>query len=145
MSRALWRQRVTFWLGGLAVGVAAIVFAKAADLAYSILRAGVARAPLLPLLVTPLGFAAIVLHHAPLLRRLAGQRHPAGDRRAAPARSRARAAAWSRCASRSARWGSPLLGLLVGAAVGREGPTVQVGAAVMHEAGRFSPAQLAAA
>ena len=61
MSRALWRQRVTFWLGGLAVGVAAIVFAKAADLAYSILRAGVGRAPWLPLLVTPLGFAAIVL------------------------------------------------------------------------------------
>src|SRR5690349_4386476 len=41
LSRALWRQRVTFWAGGLAVGVVAIAFAKAADLAYALLRAGV--------------------------------------------------------------------------------------------------------
>ncbi|MEI2602129.1 chloride channel protein, partial [Acinetobacter baumannii] len=32
-----------------------------------------------------------------------------------------------------------LLGLLCGASVGREGPTVQIGASIMFALGRFSP------
>jgi len=137
MSRALWRQRVTFWLGGLAVGVAAIVFAKAADLAYSILWVGVARAPWLPLLVTPLGFAAIVL----ITRRFFAGSQGSGIPQAIAARrlrdegSRRGLVSLRLAAGKVAL---TVLGLLVGAAVGREGPTVQVGAAVMHEAGRLA-------
>ena len=44
---------------------------------------------------------------------------------------------WSRCACRCTRSGSSSGGLLAGLSIGREGPTVQVGAGVMVHARRW--------
>jgi len=74
----------------------------------------------------------------PELRR---QRHPAGHRSAAPAR-RGSAGARERLVSLRIAAGKMallLLGLLCGASIGREGPTVQVGRSIMFAIGRLSP------
>ena len=73
-----------------------------------------------------------------LLPQLRRQRHPAGHRRAPPARHQARARLVS-LRSAGGKMALLLLGLACGASIGREGPTVQVGAAIMFALGRLSP------
>jgi H+/Cl- antiporter ClcA len=136
-SRALWKQRLVFWLGGAAVGLAAVLFAWLADFTHALLQVAIARFSYLPLLATPLGFAAI----AAITVRFFPGSQGSGIPQAIAARSLSdRAARVTLISPRLAagKIGLTVMGLLVGASVGREGPTVQVGAAVMHEAGRLA-------
>ena len=133
-----WRRRMIFLLGGVGVGVAAVIFARLADLAQIGFARLEGRWPYACLIVTPLGFAASI-HIA---RRFFPNSQGSGIPQAIAARQLHNVAARQRLVSVRIAIGKVLLtilGLLCGASVGREGPTVQVGASLMFAVGRMSP------
>ena len=131
----VWQRRAAILGGALLVGLAALLFAHLSDLAGEQFLVLVKRWPLAPLVATPLGFAGLVW----LTRALA----PAASGSGIP-----QVIAASRDPDRgmqvlvSARTVTikfvlTILALLVGASVGREGPTVQLSAAIMAYAHRL--------
>ena len=133
-----WQRRALFVLGGLAVGLAAVGLALAADRAGTLFQAVLAWQPLAPLLLTPAGFAA----SGWLARRYFPNSGGSGIPQAIAARQLKGTAARARLVAVRTALGKVallLLGLLCGASIGREGPTVQVGAAIMFALGRLSP------
>jgi len=133
-----WRRRLVFVAGGIAVGLAAVVLTIAADLAQQGFQWVIARWPYAPLLVTPLGFGFAVL----LAVRFFPNTQGSGIPQVIAARELTDQRARSMLVGARVAVGKvllTLLGLLVGAATGREGPTVQVGASVMSFIGRRSP------
>lgn len=133
-----WRRRLTFLLGGIAVGASAVALAKLADwtqLAFAFL---LSESRYAALLVTPLGFTLSVY----LTSRFFPNSQGSGIPQAIAARQLTGHAARQRLVSIRIAVGKvllTLLGLLCGASAGREGPTVQVGASVMFALGRMSP------
>lgn len=133
-----WQRRAVFVLGGIAVGTAAVGLAFGADLASRVFQAVLARQLLAALALTPLGFAA----SSWLARRFFPTSGGSGIPQAIAARQLRGLAARERLVSLRIATGKialVLLGLLCGASIGREGPTVQVGASVMFAVGRLSP------
>ena len=138
LSVERWKARVLLWLAGAAVGVAAVLFAKLADLAQAGFRALTARWEFWPALLAPLGFFSI----AWLTRRyfLGAEGSgipqtiytltPEGEQTAAPL-MRARIVL--------ARMLLAAAGLFCGGSIGREGPTAHVGAAISYWFGRWIP------
>src|SRR6266702_278333 len=53
----IWRRRLVFWLGAVAVGYVAVGFAQAADWAQALFGRVNAVSPLLALILTPAGIA----------------------------------------------------------------------------------------
>ena len=136
-SPRMLRRNALFWGGAILVAGIAIVFAWAANEATHLFGRAIAGRPWLPFIVSPLGLAvsvwltrtvfpgaqgsgipqtiaALHIDEAPLVDRILSLRIAAGKV----------------CLT--------LLGLLCGASIGREGPTVQIGAAVMHTLGRWA-------
>ncbi|HVZ02991.1 MAG TPA: chloride channel protein [Dongiaceae bacterium] len=137
LSPILWRRRAVFLIGAVAVGIAAVAFAKASDEAQALFRASARQWPWLPLIVTPVGFAVF----AWMTRAWFDGAQGSGIPQAIAARRSTDAEHRSTLMSARVTIGKivlTVLGLLVGASTGREGPTVQVGAAVMFGIGRFA-------
>lgn len=137
----LWRGRLLFLAGGIGVGLAAVLMAKGADLAQDGFRRLIAPSPLIALLLTPAGFALAALLARTVFPNSQGSGIPQviAARHARDARFR-----YSLISPRVA-FGKVMvlfLGLLCGASAGREGPTVQVGAAIMAAFGRLTPERL---
>ena len=133
-----WRRRLIFGAGGLITGLLAVVLAGAADWAQAGFRDIISRWVYAPLLLTPLGFGLAAL----LVARVFPNTQSSGIPQAIAARSSPSTDLRARLVGARAAIGKivlTLLGLLVGASSGREGPTVQIGASVMFELGRFSP------
>lgn len=133
-----WRQRLIFVAGGVAVGVAAVALTLTADVAQELFQALLTRWPYAPLIVTPLGFGIAVL----LATKFFPNTQGSGIPQAIAARKITDKSARARLVGARVAIGKvilTLLGLLVGASTGREGPTVQVGASVMSFIGRHSP------
>jgi H+/Cl- antiporter ClcA len=133
-----WRRRMLFMCGGVAVGAAAVGMAMAADEAHHLFRAAVQTWPYLPLVVTPFGFVLAIW----LSRNVFPNSQGSGIPQAIAALKLEDAEAAGRLVSLRVAIGKIIvmtLGLLTGASIGREGPTVQVGAAIMHAIGRFAP------
>ncbi|HET6182435.1 MAG TPA: chloride channel protein [Acetobacteraceae bacterium] len=134
------RQRAMFVLGGMAIGLAGVVMALGATRAESLFSRLLGVWPQAPWVVTPLGFVLI----AWLTRRFVPNAEGSGIPQAIAAR-----ALWSRQERGKlvSLWIGinkiflTLAGLCIGASIGREGPTVQVGASIMFAIGRFSPAR----
>ena len=61
LSMRVWRRRISFWIGALAVGLAAIAFAELSDLAQAIGGRLLATAWWVPFVVTPTGFVVCAL------------------------------------------------------------------------------------
>lgn len=125
----VWRRRAAIGIGAVLVGLVALLFAGLADQASDFFRLWSRAVPWLPLLVTPLGFALtawITLRWAPSGRGsgipqvIAATKDPPRALRGLLSLPGA---------------GLKLLltvaALAMGASVGREGPTVQVSAAIM--------------
>jgi H+/Cl- antiporter ClcA len=131
------RRQILFLVGGIGVGIAAVLMARASDLAQAGFRAGVAAWPWLPLVVTPAGFALSCF----LARRLFPGSQGSGIPQVIAARKLPSTEPSGHLVSLRIAGGKillMLLGLLAGGSLGREGPTVQVGAAIMQAAGRVA-------
>ncbi|HTA65319.1 MAG TPA: chloride channel protein [Xanthomonadaceae bacterium] len=137
LSPRRWLQRAALWIGAIAVALVAIVFARCSDLCYGLFERMLAHSRWWPLLVTPVGFAFLSWLTQGALRATRGSGIPqvmaALDREDdAPFRERLlglRVAAGKLVLT--------LFSMLVGASVGREGPTVHVGAGLMAWFGRL--------
>jgi H+/Cl- antiporter ClcA len=133
-----WQRRVIFVAGGLAVGAAAVGLTQASDLAQFLFAGLLEKWRYASFVVTPLGFVLSVF----LTLRFFPNSQGSGIPQAIAARQLGDYKARGRLVSFRIAVGKILLtvlGLLCGASVGREGPTVQVGASVMFAIGRMSP------
>ncbi|MBW7970888.1 chloride channel protein [Bradyrhizobium sp. BR 10289] len=138
LASARWQRRAIFLLGGVAVGAAAVALAQLADLAQHAFALLLAKSRYLALAVTPLGF----MLSAYLTIRLFPNAQGSGIPQAIAARHLSDQQARESLVSLRIAVGKvilTLLGLLCGGSVGREGPTVQVGASIMFALGRVSP------
>jgi chloride channel protein, CIC family len=137
-ARIRWQQRGLFVLGGIAVGGVAVGFASLADYAQQSFARFVSSGFLWPLLVTPTGFVLAVFAASRFFAGSQGSGIPQAiaAHRVADARVRQRLVSLRAAAGKIAL---TTFGLLCGASTGREGPTVQIGAALMFAAGRLSP------
>ncbi|WP_342152130.1 chloride channel protein [Methylorubrum sp. SB2] len=134
----VWRRRALFLAGGVCVGLAAVLMAWAADAAQAAFRSALGLSPWLALLLCPAGFALA----AWLARTVFPNSQGSGIPQVIAARAIDEPAARHALVSLRVAGGKVVvmvLGLLCGASIGREGPTVQVGAAIMAAFGRLSP------
>src|ERR1700761_1225362 len=133
-----WQRRAIFILGGIGVGAAAVALAQLADLAQVAFALLLAKSRYVSLVVTPLGFALAVF----VTNRFFPNSQGSGIPQAMAARHLTDHKARESLVSLRIAFGKVILtlfGLLCGASVGREGPTVQIGASIMFALGRFSP------
>ena len=138
LDAATYRRRALFLVGGVVVGCLAVMMAVVADRAQQAFALLVAHWHWAPFLVTPAGFAV----SAYLTRRFFPGAQGSGIPQVIAARKLDGLEARSRLVSlrlAAAKIGLLMLGLLCGASSGREGPTVQVGAATMAVLGRLEP------
>jgi H+/Cl- antiporter ClcA len=137
-SWRLWKPRAVFWLGAIAVGLISVAFAKAADWAQQVFTATTSSgewAFLLPLIITPLGFVFCAWLAMVVFPNSGGSGIP----QAIAARHFQHDEDRSRLLSIKLSVGKialTIVGLMSGASIGREGPTVQVGASIMLLAAR---------
>lgn len=133
-----WIRRVIFLAGGLCVGAAAVVMALLADKAQEAFRALLGVSQYLALVVTPVGFGISAL----LARTVFPNSQGSGIPQVIAARKLDDAESRHALVSLRVAFGKivvMMIGLLCGASIGREGPTVQVGASIMGFIGRRSP------
>lgn len=136
LSRDAWRRRLVLWIGAVLVALAALLFAKASDFAFSLFQQVIALSPWWAMLLTPTMFALLAWASGGRLQATRGsgiQQVIAALER--PANTDFRAENLSLKVA-AAKLGLTVLGLAGGASIGREGPTVHVGAAIMHALGR---------
>jgi H+/Cl- antiporter ClcA len=134
------QRQLVFLAGGLVTGAAAVVLALLADEAQGAFRSLLKQSNYLPLVVTPLGFGIAAF----LTRRVFPNSQGSGIPQAIAARHLTDQEARGTLVSIRIAVGKILLtlfGLLCGASIGREGPTVQVGASIMFAVGKLSPRQ----
>ncbi|MER5172320.1 chloride channel protein [Thioclava sp. GXIMD2076] len=131
-SRRLWKSRLIFWLGAIAIGVISVGFATAADYAQELFRhitVGSGRS-WLPLIITPLGFLLCAYLSLTLFPGTSGSGIP----QAIAAQSLTEPGERTALLSLKIVFGKiflTVLGLFSGGSIGREGPTVQIGSAIM--------------
>ena len=132
------QRRVIFVIGGLIVGLAAVGLALTADQAQAVFHSFLERYPYGVLLLTPVGFAAIVYATNKYFPNSQGSGIP----QAIAARALKAPRDRRKLVSIRIAIGKSFLtlaALLCGASIGREGPTVQVGASIMAAIGGYSP------
>lgn len=138
-SFSVWRPRLVFWCGALMTGVISVGFAKLADLAqhgFNRLTTATEWSYLLPLLLTPAGFALSAF----LAIRFFPNAQGSGIPQAIAARHFKEGEDRGKLLSLRIAFGKiflTVLGLFCGGSIGREGPTVQVGASIMLIVARF--------
>jgi len=130
-----WRKRAALWGGAVAVALAAIALAKASDLAYRTFSIAFHASPWFALAITPAMFALMawvssrrdlhVTRGSGIPQVIAALEQPVAWREA---QLSLRVAAW--------KFALTVGGLLGGASIGREGPTVHIGAGLMQSIGR---------
>lgn len=135
-SVAVLRRRLATGIGAVLLGGVALAFARAGDWAQAVFARAQAGHPLAPLLVTPLVFAMVVYATGRWVPEARGSGIP---QVIAAARAPESAASRTLVSLRAAIFKTVMTVamLFVGGAVGREGPTVQLGAAIMVRVHRW--------
>ena len=138
-SLSAWRTRALFWSGAILVGLSATVLALVSSKADALFHAWVEHRAWLPFILTPVGLLAITWATRNLF--------PGGEGSGIP--QAIAAMQLKEHADRSAvlslriaigKGFAIVLGLLCGASIGREGPTVHIAASIMyslHRMGNF--------
>lgn len=137
LSARGWHTRLVFWSGAVMVGLVATLFALASEQANGLLKQLVEYSPYLPLVVSP----ALLMLVAWLTFRFFPGAQGSGIPQTIAALEMRDDEARNWLLSLRVAFGKILLtcmGLMAGASIGREGPTVHVGAAIMHSLGRIA-------
>ncbi|MGH8461642.1 MAG: chloride channel protein [Stenotrophobium sp.] len=132
-----WQTRLVFWGGALIVGLCAASFTNVCNWALERHVVLIGHWPLLGLMLTPFGLALI----AYLTRKVFPGSQGSGIPQAIAALNVTEEQERGKLLSMRIAIGKLLLtilGLLCGASIGREGPTVHVGASIMDALGRWS-------
>jgi H+/Cl- antiporter ClcA len=138
LSARHWKGRVLMWSAAATVGLAAVGFAKLADLAQFGLRKLVGISPAITWITAPLGFFII----AWLTRRFFAGAEGSGIPQTIFAQRPDSGAKGLEFLAPRVVVGRVVLaaaGLLCGGSIGREGPTVHVGAVIIHGVSRWMP------
>jgi len=136
ISPRLWVRRVVFWTGAMLVATMAIGFAMLADRASALFMQIQAPHPWIAFVVCPAGLVVAFL----MTRHVFPGAQGSGIPQVIATQHMTDPEAIARVLSLRVaigKVGLTLLGLACGASIGREGPTVQVGAAIMHALGRI--------
>ncbi|WP_408904574.1 chloride channel protein [Nguyenibacter sp. L1] len=136
VTTAQWRRKIVYWAAAILVGLVAVGFAAAADQAAALRTRMIAWDPWIMLAITPAGLALSSWLTRTWFRGAQGSGIP----QTIATLHLDDFAVVDRLLSLRIAFGKILLttlGLLAGASIGREGPTVQVGAAIMHAFGRW--------
>jgi H+/Cl- antiporter ClcA len=136
VSPRQWWRRVVFWVGAVVVATVAVGFAKASDMASALFVHAVAGHVWLPFIVAPVGLTIAFL----LTRHVFPGAQGSGIPQTIASLHMHDPAMVDRVLSLKIAVGKvllTLLGLASGASIGREGPTVQVGASIMHALGKL--------
>ncbi|WP_070108372.1 chloride channel protein [Burkholderia plantarii] len=137
-SLRLWRLYGVFWLGAIVVGITAVLYARLIDWGYETFRSLQQTHAWLPLILTP----AIASASVWLTRRFFRGAEGSGIPQVIATLQASPSAFGSRLLTLRILGGKiliSLLGILGGFTIGREGPTVQIGAALMFNLRRFYP------
>ena len=131
----IWRRRLATGTGAILVGLVALLFANMANDAIAMFKGWVAKLWWLPLVLTPIGVAAIAL----ATRRFTPEGKGSGIPQVIAATEEPESSLDTLISLRVgiAKLLMTAAGLLAGASVGREGPTVQVSAAIMARVHRL--------
>jgi len=138
-SFSLWKPRLVFWAGAIAIGLVSVGFARFADFAQKTFQSLALVSPnsyLVPLAITPLGF----MLSAYLSLKFFPNSQGSGIPQAIAARHLHDDEDRGRLLSLKIAVGKIILtvfGLFCGASIGREGPTVQVGGSIMLTVARL--------
>ncbi|MDD2582950.1 MAG: chloride channel protein, partial [Desulfuromonadaceae bacterium] len=137
LSAHVWRRRMVFWGGAVAVGFIAVFFSISSEYANRLFQWMLEYSPILPLFITPLGLALVVY----ITRRFFPGSQGSGIPQSIAAIAMTNDDDRKKVLSLRIAFGKialTLSALLVGASVGREGPTVQIGSAIMYSLSRFA-------
>ena len=140
-----WKRRLVLWSGAVLVALAAILFAKASVWAYRLFLGILGHGSWIPLILTPIVFGLLAWATEGRLRATRGSGIPQviGTLHVEDEGFRARMLSLPIAAGKMLL---TLISLAAGASIGREGPTVHVGAALFYSIGRrfgFSDAKAA--
>ena len=131
LSPRQWRRRAALWTGAVVVALAAMLFADGTDWTYALFTRLLAHSRYWPLLVTPLGFALLAWLTAGALRSTRGSGIPQVIAALARENDTSFGHALLSLPVSIGKLALTLFAMLVGASVGREGPSVHVGAGLM--------------
>jgi len=138
LSVPQWKSRLLLWGAAAAVGVAAVGFASLADIAQAGLRRMIGIAWWSPWLLAPAGFFCIAWVTRRYFRGAEGSGIPQTIF-ALRANAGRQGEAFLKPLVVIGRVALAGLGLLCGGSIGREGPTVHVGAVIVHSVSRWMP------
>jgi H+/Cl- antiporter ClcA len=136
LSPRLWKRRLIFWFGAICIGAVAILFAMGSEYANGFFHRVIGVSPYLPLIITPAGLALVVY----VTRRFFPGSEGSGIPQTIAALQMEEISERNAVLSLRIATGKimlTLVSLFAGASVGREGPTVQIGASIMHALGRL--------
>src|SRR5690606_17067886 len=137
-TRRLWLTYGVFWVGAILVGLVAVAYAKLIDGAFALFNLAVSYSMWLPLLITPaVGVAAVWLTR----RYFPGSEGSGIPQVIATVKSSesSRRDALLSLRVMVGKIAASTLGMLGGYTIGREGPSVHIGAAVMYTMRRAYP------
>jgi H+/Cl- antiporter ClcA len=137
-TRSLWRRYGIFWLGAIMVGVVAVYYARLIDYGFGLFNEARQDHVWLPLIITPAAAALCVFVTRKFFRGSEGSGIP---QVIAVLHSPTSAAGGRLLTIRIllSKIAVSFVAILGGFTIGREGPTVQVGAALMFNMRRFYP------
>ena len=137
LSRRAWKRRFAFWFGAILLGGIAAGFALMADFANITFGRWVTELPYLPFILTPLGFTLISISTNSLFPNAQGSGIPQTIAALETSDHEAR----KKLLSLRIAFGKVTLcclAILCGASMGREGPTVHVGASIFFWIGTLA-------